>query len=202
MKYYRYRLKKKNYWNFYLRPIINIIINNLQDIGFLLFFMFVFYIIYYYIFFLFIGKCNVDVVIGFSIFLLFFLLYKKGRRFIYNYVWSLTKNLYLNFVTLNKLLVRFRVLIYRYNRVYLYFFNYTFLVLKVLSKSMSLIYNKLSLMLVDKYLTNLMYNRLNLKLYYIITKTNDLPIEYIITNNLAIYELNIFLAYDILFFLL
>jgi len=66
---------------------------------------------------------------------------------------------------------------------------------------MSLIYNKLSLLLLNKYLTNSVYNKLNLKLYYITQKTNDLPIEYMLRNDSS-YELNIFLAYDILFFLL
>lgn len=193
----KYRLRKRNVSHFYL----SLIVNNLQGIGFLLFVIFNFYVIYYYIFFLFIGNLSVDVVIGFSIFLLFFLLYKKGRRFINNYIFSLTKNLYLNFVTLNKLLLRFRILVYRYNRVYLHYFRYNFFVLKIVSNSMSLIYNKLSLMLLNKYLVNSIYGKLNLKLYYITTKTNNLPMEYVFKNN-YIYELNIFLAFDSLFFIL
>jgi hypothetical protein len=193
----KYRLRKRNVSHFYL----SLIVNNLRGIGFLIFVMFNFYVIYYYIFFLFIGKSSVDVAIGFSIFLLFFLLYKKGRRFIYSYVSSLTKNLYLNFVTLNKLLLRFRILVYRYNRVYLQYFRYNFFVLKIVSNSMSLIYNNLSLMLLNKYLVNSIYSKLNLKLYYITTKTNNLPIEYMFKNN-YIYELNIFLAFDSLLFIL
>lgn len=102
---------------------------------------------------------------------------------------------------MNKLLLRFRVLVYRYNKVYLHYFRYNFFVLKIVSNSMSLIYNKLSLLLLNKYLINLMYNKLNLKLYYVTLKTNNLPIEHIFKNN-YIFELNMFLVYDILFFLL
>jgi len=192
----KYRLKRKN-WNLY--P--SLMVNNLKGIGFFLGVMISFYVIYYFVFFLFIGNSSVDITIGFSIFLLFFLLYKKGRRFIYNYVWSLTKNLYLHYFTLNKLLFRFRILIYRYNRVYLHYFRYNFFVLKIVSNSMSLIYNKLSNSLLNKYLINLIYSKLNLKLYYVTLKTNNLPLEYIFKNNF-IFELNIFLTYDILFFLL
>jgi len=193
----KYRLKKRNVSHFYL----SLIVNNLRGIGFLIFVIFNFYVIYYYIFFLFIVKLSVDVAIGFSIFLLFFLLYRKGRRFIYGYISSLTKNLYLNFVTLNKLLLRFRILVYRYNKVYLQYFRYNFFVLKIVSNSMSLIYNKLSLMLLNKYLVNSIYSKLNLKLYYVTTKTNNLPIEYVLKNS-YVYELNIFLAFDSLLFIL
>ena len=56
-------------------------------------------------------------------------------------------------------------------------------------------------MLLNKYLVNLTYNKLNLKMYYITTKTNNLPIEYIFISN-CIYELNIFLAFDTLLFIL
>lgn len=66
---------------------------------------------------------------------------------------------------------------------------------------MSLIYNKLSLALLNKYLINLMYNKLALKLHYIISKTNNLPIEYVLKSN-AVFELNKFIAFDTLFFLL
>jgi hypothetical protein len=66
---------------------------------------------------------------------------------------------------------------------------------------MSSIYNKLSLGLLNKFLINLYLNKLNLKLFFITSRTNNLPIEYIIRNNCA-FELNIMLSYDILFFIL
>ena len=195
MRKYRYKLKKR-IWN------LSVSYNNyLKGIGFFFGLIVGFYIVCYYVFFLFIGNSSVDVVIGLSIFSLFFLIYKKGRRFIYNYVWSLTKNLYLHYRTLYTLLIRFKVLVYRYNRLYLHFFRYNFFVLKIVSNSMSIIYNKLSNLLLNKYLINLIYTKLNLKLYYVTLKTNNLPFEYILKNN-CIFELNMFLAYDILFFLL
>lgn len=163
--------------------------------------LFVFYFSYYFLFFYFIGRVSVDATIGFSIFFLFFLLYRNGRRFIRGYVTNLSKNLYLNYFSLIKLLLTFRVLIYRYNRVYLRFFRYNFFVLKIVSNSMSLVYNKLSLTLLNKYLINLIYNKLSLKLYYVTSKTNNLPIEYVLKSN-SIFELNKFLAFDTLFFLL
>jgi len=194
----KYRLKiKRKIWNLYTSSLVN----HLKGIEFFIFVMLIFYVIYYFIFFVFVGKFSVDVTIGFTIFLLFFLFYKKGRKFIYNYVWSLTKNLYLHYFTLNKLLFKFRILVYRYNRVYLHYFRYNFFVLKIVSNSMSLVYNKLSLLLLNKYLINLIYNKLNLKFYYINLKTNNLPIEHIFKNNF-IFELNMFLTYDILFFIL
>ena len=98
-------------------------------------------------------------------------------------------------------MLTFRVLVYRYNRVYLRFFRYNFFVLKIVSNSMSLVYNKLSLTLLNKYLINLIYNKLSLKLYYVTSKTNNLPIEYVLKSN-SIFELNKFLAFDTLFFLL
>lgn len=150
---------------------------------------------------MFIGKVSVDAAIGFSIFFLFFLLYRSGRRFISGYVTNLSKNLYLNYFSLIKLLLTFRTLIYRYNRVYLRFFRYNFFVLKIVSNSMSMVYNKLSLVLLNKYLINLVYNKLSLKLYYVTSKTNNLPIEYVLKSN-SIFELNKFLAFDTLFFLL
>jgi hypothetical protein len=66
---------------------------------------------------------------------------------------------------------------------------------------MSLLYNKLSLTLLNKYLINLMYNKLALKLYYVTSKTNSLPMEYVFKANF-IFELNKFLAFDTLFFIL
>jgi len=176
-------------------------VNYWTRIGFFLMLLLVCYFCFYFIFFLFVGKVSVDATIGFSIFLLFFLLYKSGRKFIHNYIWALSKNLHLSYFTLNKLLASFRVLVYRYNRVYLRFFRYNFFVLKIVSNSMSLLYNKLSLVLLNKYLVNLIYNRLALKLYYVTSKTNTLPIEYVIKSDF-IFELNKFLAFDTLFFLL
>jgi len=172
-----------------------------KGIIFFIFVLFISYLFFYFTFFFFVGKVSVDVTIGFSMFLLFFLLYKAGRKFITGYIWSLSKNLHLTYFTLNKLLVRFRILVYRYNRVYLRFFRYNFFVLKIVSNSMSLLYNKLSLALLNKYIINLMYNKLALKLYYVTSKTNNLPMEYVFKANF-IFELNKFLAFDTLFFLL
>jgi len=92
-------------------------------------------------------------------------------------------------------------LVYRYNRVYLRFFRYNFFVLKIVSNSMSLTYNKLSLVLLNKFLINLMYNKLSSKLYYVTSKTNNLPTEYIFIPNF-VFELNKFLAFDTIIFLL
>jgi len=159
-----------------------------------------FYLVFRTIFFVFFGNSSVDVLIGFTIFLLFFLIYKKSRLFIYNYMWSLTKNLYLNFFSLFKLLISFRKLVLGYNKVYLEYFRYSFFALRIVSKSMSLAFNKLSLNLLNKFLINLFLNKLNLKLFFVNNKTNFLPIEYVIRNN-SNNELNVFLSFDILFFI-
>jgi len=45
---------------------------------------------------------------------------------------------------------------------------------------MTIVYNKLSLLLLNKYLINLFNNKLNLKLNTIISITNNLPKEYIL----------------------
>lgn len=45
-----------------------------------------FYLIFRTVFFAFFGNASVDVMIGFTIFLLFFLIYKKGRSFFYSYM--------------------------------------------------------------------------------------------------------------------
>ena len=159
-----------------------------------------FYLVFRTIFFVFFGNSSVDVLICFTIFLLFFLIYKKSRLFIYNYMWSLTKNLYLNFFSLFKLLISFRKLVLGYNKVYLEYFRYSFFALRIVSKSMSLAFNKLSLNLLNKFLINLFLNKLNLKLFFVNNKTNFLPIEYVIRNN-SNNELNVFLSFDILFFI-
>jgi hypothetical protein len=92
-------------------------------------------------------------------------------------------------------------LVLGYNRVYLEYFRYSFFALRIISKTMSSIYNKLSLNLLNKYLINLFLNKLNLKLFFITARTNYLPLEYTLRNN-YIFELNILLSYDILFFIL
>ena len=115
-------------------------------------------------------------------------------------MWSLTKNLYLNFFSLFKLLISFRKLVLGYNKVYLEYFRYSFFALRIVSKSMSLAFNKLSLNLLNKFLINLFLNKLNLKLFFVNNKTNFLPIEYVIRNN-SNNELNVFLSFDILFFI-
>jgi hypothetical protein len=194
---YKYWLRRKKLLKYSSRSSVNY----LTGIVFFIFTLFVFYVSYYFIFFIFVGKISVDATIGFSIFFLFFLLYRSGRKFIRSYVSSFTKNLYLNYFTLIKLLLTFRALIYRYNRVYLRFFRYNFFVLKIVSNSMSLVYNKLSLVLLNKYLINLIYNKLSLKLYYVTSKTNKLPIEHVFISN-SVFELNKFLAFDTLFFLI
>lgn len=160
-----------------------------------------FYLVFRTLFFVFFGNASVDILIGFTIFLLFFLIYKKSRKFFYSYIWSLTKTLYLNFFSLFKLLISFRKLVLGYNKVYLEYFRYSFFALRLVSKSMSVIFNRLSLSLLNKFLINLFLNKLNLKFFFVNSKTNYLPVEYIIKNN-SIFELNIFLTYDILFFII
>lgn len=160
-----------------------------------------FYLVFRTVFFAFFGNASVDVMIGFTIFLLFFLIYKKGRSFFYSYMWSLTKNLYLNFFTLFKLLTSFRKLVLGYNKVYLEYFRYSFFALRVVSRTMSAVYSKLSLGLLKKFLINLFLNKLNLKFFFVTSKTNYLPLEYTLRNS-YVFELNIFLSYDILFFIL
>lgn len=75
---YKYNLKRK-FFNFGSRYLVN----DLKQIGFL---SFVFYILYFMFFFFVLAKAGVDVTIGIGIFLLFFLLYRNGRKFIDNYV--------------------------------------------------------------------------------------------------------------------
>lgn len=159
-----------------------------------------FYLVFRTIFFVFFGNSSVDVLIGFTVFFLFFLIYKKSRKFLYNYIWSLTKNLYLNFFSLFKLLVSFRKLVVGYNTIYLDYFRYSVFSLRMVSKSMSLVYKNLNLDLLNKFLINLFNNKLNLKLFFISSKLNFLPVEYNIRVN-SEFELNIMLSYDILFFI-
>lgn len=45
-----------------------------------------FYLVFRTIFFVFFGNSSVDVLIGFTVFFLFFLIYKKSRKFLYNYI--------------------------------------------------------------------------------------------------------------------
>lgn len=160
-----------------------------------------FYLVFRTVFFVFFGNASVDILIGFTIFLLFFLIYKKSRKFFYGYMWSLTKTLYLNFFSLFRLLISFRKLVLGYNKVYLQYFRYSFYALRMVSKAMSSIFNKLSLSLLNKFLINLFLNKLNFKLFFISSRTNNLPVEYVIRNNSS-FELNIFLSYDVLFFII
>lgn len=160
-----------------------------------------FYFVFRTLFFILFGNCSVDILIGFTIFFLFFLIYKKSRLFFYNYMWNLTKNLYLNFFSLFKLLVSFRKLVLGYNKVYLEYFRYSFFALKIISKSFSVIFNNLSLNLLNKFLINFFLNKLNLKLFFVNNRVSFLPVEYVIRSN-SNYELNIFLSYDVLFFII
>ena len=160
-----------------------------------------FYLVFRTVFFIFFGNASVDILIGFTIFLLFFLIYKKSRKFFYSYIWSLTKNLYLNFFSLFKLLISFRKLVLGYNKVYLEYFRYSFFSLRIVSKSMSSIFSKLSLNLLNKFLINLFLNKLNLKLFFVNSRTNYLPVEYTFKNN-SLFELNVFLSYDVIFFIM
>lgn len=112
----------------------------------------------------------------------------------------MTKNLYLNFFSLFKLLVSFRKLVVGYNTIYLDYFRYSVFSLRMVSKSMSLVYKNLNLNLLNKFLINLFNNKLNLKLFFISSKINFLPVEYNMRVN-SEFELTIMLSYDILFFI-
>lgn len=159
-----------------------------------------FYFVFRTIFFEFFGNSSVDVLIGCTIFFLFFLIYKKSRYFIYNYLWNLTKNLYLNFFSLFKLIISLRKLILGYNKVYLLYFRYNLFALRIISRSINSIYKKINFSLLYKFENNLFLNKLNLKLFFINARINYLPLEYLIRNNYNI-ELNILIYYDIFFFL-
>jgi len=160
-----------------------------------------FYLVFRTIFFVFFGNSSVDVLIGCTIFFLFFLIYKKSRYFIYNYLWSLTKNLYLNFFSLFKLLISLRKLVLGYNKIYLEYFRYNLLALRIIFKTLNVIYKKSTLNLLNKFQINLFINKLNLKLFFVNSRTSNLPLEYVIRNNFNL-ELNILISYDILFFIL
>src|SRR6185437_7018595 len=151
-----------------------------------------FYLVFRTIFFVFFGNSSVDVLIGCTIFFLFFLIYKKSRYFIYFFLLSLTKNLYLNFFSLFKLLISLRKLVLGYNKIYLEYFRYNLLALRIIFKTLNVIYKKSTLNLL---------NKLNLKLFFVNSRTSNLPLEYVIRNNFNL-ELNILISYDILFFIL
>jgi len=160
-----------------------------------------FYLVFRTIFFVFFGNSSVDILIGCTIFFLFFLIYKKSRYFIYNYLWSLTKNLYLNFFSLFKLLISLRKLVLGYNKVYLEYFRYNLFALKIISKTINVVYKKIILNLLNRFQINFFINKLNLKLFFVNLRTNFLPLESTIKYNSNL-ELNLMLSYDILFFIL
>jgi len=159
-----------------------------------------FYLVFRTIFFVFFGNSSVDILIGCTIFFLFFLIYKKSRYFLYNYLWSLTKNLYLNFFSLFKLLISLRKLVLGYNKVYLEYFRYNLFALKIISKTINVVYKKIILNLLNRFQINFFINKLNLKLFFVNLRTNFLPSEYTIKYNSNL-ELNLMLSYDILFFI-
>jgi len=160
-----------------------------------------FYLVFRTLFFVFFGNSSVDVLIGFTVFFLFFLIYKKSRLFIYNYLWSLTKNLYLNFFSLFKLLISLRKLVLGYNKVYLEYFRYNLFALKIISKTINVVYKKTIWSLLNRFQINFFINKLNLKLFFVNLRTSSLSLESIIRPSYSL-ELNLMLSYDILFFVL
>jgi len=160
-----------------------------------------FYLVFRTIFFVFFGNSSVDILIGCTIFFLFFLIYKKSRYFLYNYLWSLTKNLYINFFSLFKLLISLRKLVLGYNKVYLEYFRYNLFALRIISKTINIVYKKIILNLLNKFQINFFINKLNLKLFFVNLRTNSLSFESTIKHGCNL-ELNLMLSYDILFFVL
>jgi len=102
---------------------------------------------------------------------------------------------------LYKLLISLRKLVLGYNKVYLDYFRYSVFALKVVSKTMNIFYKNISKNLLKQFQINLFINRLNLKLFFVDSRTNYLPIEYSIINNVNL-ELNKLIYYDFLFFIL
>jgi len=92
-------------------------------------------------------------------------------------------------------------LVLGYNEVYIHYFRYSLLALRLISKTTNVIYKKLVKNLLYKFQINLFINRLNLKFFFVNTRTNYLPIEYSIINNVNM-ELTLFISYDVLFFIL
>lgn len=100
-----------------------------------------------------------------------------------------------------KLLISLRKLVLGYNKIYLEYFRYNLLALKMIFKTLNIIYKKSTLNLLNKFQFNLFINKLNLKLFFVNSRINNLPLEYVIKNN-SNFELNILLTYDVLFFII
>jgi hypothetical protein len=98
------------------------------------------------------------------------------------------------------LVVSFRKLVISYNIVYLDFYINNFVALDFVSNEMSNIFYNLNINLSNNYFLNNYLSQLIFKLNFINKQTNNLPIEYNISNE-NIFDLNIMFSYELIIFL-
>lgn len=159
-----------------------------------------FYFFFNLVFFIFLGNVSSDTIIGFSFFFLLFLIYKKGRKTIYSYLWSLTKNIYINFFSLINLLVSFRKLVIGFNLVYLEYFRYNFISLNIVINELSNILFNTNIVVTNNYFINNYLLQLKMKYNFIFSNTNYFPLEFNFQNS-SLFELNKMLSFDVINFI-
>jgi hypothetical protein len=158
------------------------------------------YGIFYFIFFFILGSNSVELIIAFSFIFLIFIIYKKTASYLYNYLWSLSKGIWLHYASLLMLLKSMKEMTINLNRLYLNFIEYKVIVLNSVSFSLDNIWHNLNIILINKYFVNNILKQLFYKINFIEKNNNyiqKLPVIYCnVTFNInmnSIYSLIILL---------
>ena len=156
-----------------------------------------FYVLFYFIFFFILGENSFEFIIAFCFSFLIFILYKEFSVHIYNYLWSLSKDIWLNLTNLLFVLKSINELIVNFNNIYLKFLHYKVYVLNSVSFSLNDIWFSINNNLLKKYFINnvliLFFDKLN-----IINKFNNKIINYQFINILNLNKVQMFNNYFIL----
>jgi hypothetical protein len=158
-----------------------------------------FYIFFYFIFFFVLGESSYEFIIAFCFLFLIYILYKNFSVYIYNILWSLSKDIWLHLVTLLFILKSINELLLNFNCIYLKFLHYKTFILNSVSTSLNVFWFDLNNNLIKKYFINNVltqfFNRLT-----IIEKLNNKIINYEFINFYNRKKIDIFGTYFILFF--
>jgi len=160
----------------------------------------IFYFMFYFLFFFVLGNNSVEFVIAFGFISLVFLVYKKVKNYLYFYLWNLSKDIWLHYVTLLYILKATRKMILTLNRTYLVFLKNKLILLNSISYSLDDIWGNLNTVLLNKYLINNVLRQLIYKYNLIYLNTNKVN-NYIYMEFNSLYRIKMVNTLTLLVFL-
>jgi hypothetical protein len=173
---------------------------NLKNLIILFAVLITLYIFFYFIFFFILGESSYEFIIAFCFIFLVYVLYKNFSVYVYNLLWSLSKDIWLHLVSLLFILKSINELIINFNNIYLKFLHYKTFILNSISVSLHEIWFTLNTINIKKYLINnvliLFFHRLG-----VIEEMNNKIINYEFINLYNNKKIDLFNNYFFIFYL-